>query len=50
MIKKWIGLRMVSHKEWLALYWSFSSAVGVQFARSSSKWQIKARVLTEEIS
>jgi hypothetical protein len=42
-------LRLVSHKEWLALYWSFSSAAGVQFAQSSNPMENKER-LTEETS
>jgi hypothetical protein len=36
---KMIGWRLVLHKEWLVLYCSFSYAVGVQFAQSSSQWE-----------
>jgi hypothetical protein len=28
--------------EWLALYWSFSSGVGVKFAQSFSQWEARA--------
>ncbi len=34
--KKWIGLLLVLHLEWLALYWSFPPAI-VKFAQSSSQ-------------
>jgi hypothetical protein len=27
---------------WLALYWSFSSGVGVKFAQFSSQWEARA--------
>jgi hypothetical protein len=36
------GLLLVLHKEWLALYWSFSSGVGLKFAPSSSQWEARA--------
>jgi hypothetical protein len=39
---KWIGLRLVLYKEWSALCWSLSYAVGVQFAQSSSQWEARA--------
>jgi hypothetical protein len=29
-----LGLLLVLHLEWLALYWSFSSGVGLKFAQS----------------
>jgi hypothetical protein len=41
----WIGLLLVLHYEWLALYLSFSSSVGVQFAQSSSQWEARADTL-----
>jgi hypothetical protein len=37
----WIGLLFVLHYELLALYWSFSSGVGVKFAQSSSRWEAR---------
>jgi hypothetical protein len=40
--QKWIGLLLVLHKEFLALYWLFSSGLGVKFAQSSSQWEAKA--------
>jgi hypothetical protein len=43
-------LLLVLHYEWLALYLSFSSGVGVQFAQSSSQWEARADTVTEEIS
>jgi hypothetical protein len=43
---KMIGWRLVLHKEGLALYWSFSYAVGVQCPQSYSQWEARA----EEIS
>jgi hypothetical protein len=38
------------HQKWLALYLSFFSGVGVQFAQSSSQWEARADTVTEEIS
>jgi hypothetical protein len=40
--KKGIGLLLVLHQEWLALYRSFTSEVGVKFAQSSSQWETKS--------
>ncbi len=37
--KKWIVLLLVLHQECWALYWLFSSGVGVKFAQSSSQWE-----------
>jgi len=38
----WLAASIALHKEWLALYWSFSSGVGVKFAQSSSQWEARA--------
>jgi hypothetical protein len=34
--------------DYLALYWSFSSGVGIKFAKSSSQWEARAK--SEEMS
>jgi hypothetical protein len=33
---------LVLHYEWSALFWSFSSGVGVKFAQSSIQWEARA--------
>jgi hypothetical protein len=45
----WLAATIALHKEWLALYWSFSSGVGVKFAQSSSQKRMQGPI-PEEMS
>jgi hypothetical protein len=47
----WLAASIALHKEWLALYWSFSSGVGVKFAQSSSQKRMQGPIpVPEEMS